>query len=204
MTLSPWPARTIQSRVNAAKQRPTVMFTGIKLGSCYWNIINLDIKIQKSQLLRMTIWILGNNGARIKKNMYTKEDLLLVQIFNSTLHQMIGRRISLEISNSMFTLFEQNVVSPVFNLDSCTVEISMSKFYTNKAIKGNFSALQVNQPGMSIFRVDGKKSVPVSGVFFHITDSRILITESIFENIKVNLEAELVVLRTDFSHVEIR
>ncbi len=174
---------------------------GITLGTCFWNITNMNVHLVKSHLAGMTLHADKKIHGSIEHGLNTDRGLPVVKISNATIMHFSGTSIHLIISDSWIAVNTQDIVSPIFVMSSSTVEIYNCTFHGIQDMYDHGpGSVPVLRPG----HPPGVQ-VNVSSVIFDVHEhSHITMSKCVFENIKPDLQYNMsAALYANNSHVVI-
>ncbi len=138
----------------------------ITFASCYWNVINLNVDIIKSDLKGMILNVKGSARDEVSIG----QNLPLIMFVNSTIKNFVGTHIQLKMYDSSTTLDGHNLVLPVFAINHSTAEVSNSTF------KGNGK----------IVHKDSKSNGIEDSAIFKVDDSQIVLTNCMIEKVQMD------------------
>ncbi len=167
---------------------PTVQLHDIALLKCIWNIANLNVVVNKSNLTFMELNLEGNPHWKSRNEVDINSSLPVIVLLNSTIKEFNGHFIHLKMIDSVIDVNTQDIGPPFFMMGSSFAEIYNCSFY-----------------GAKMTGKDPNQSNDVTSLIFHASNrSRVVIKECSFENIQVDMTYDLsAVLYAEISLVEI-
>ncbi len=176
MALSSGIQESPEADLDHLQERPTVCLHDILLGTCFWNVTDMNMEILRSDLTGMTLDAQKKVDDLTKYSVSTDQSLPLINFMNSTVKHFTGTSIHLSMFHSSISVNTQDITTPLVVTTSSTTEIY------------NCSFQGINYTGNMVL----KESAIDTALIFHVKDnSTIRMRGCLIENIRVDLGCDV-------------